>query len=236
MSFDLHNQLQQHYADEPANCEVTIGNARVDVLAHGVIYEIQTHGLYQIRRKVSRLLDEWPVIIVHPVPRKTVFVYCEGDPPVETRRRTGPRTGSVLDAFAETVSVAKLLAHPNFSLELAIVDVEDIRRRYTDAEKAQIRKRRKRRRFSIPDWTTFNRRLTKLHEIIHLDTPADGVKLLPETLPDEFTSKMLGEEVGITAWRARQVTYTLRHMESIEQTRRTKEGIWYRRRPNSPTE
>ena len=229
MAFDLHHQLQEIYADDSGECEVTVGASRVDVLRDGVVYEIQTNGLYQIRRKIACLLDDWPVVIVHPVARKTVFVYCEGDPPTEARRRTGPRTGSVLDAFAETVSVAKLLAHPNLSLELPLIDVEDIRRRTTDEEKERIRKRRKRRRNSLPDWTTINRRLITVHEVIRLDIPADGVQLLPNELPDEFTSRILGDAIRLSAWRARQVSYTLRHMGSIEQVRRTKDGIWYRR-------
>jgi hypothetical protein len=229
MPFDLHLQMQEYYAGDSGACEVQIDSFRADVLRDGVIFEIQTGNLRGIRPKIARLLDDWPVVVVHPVALRTTIVYCDGDPPIEARRRKSPKRGNALDAFAEAVSVVGLLQHINFTLEVPLVEVEDMRRKHTEDEKERIRRRRKRRRNSIPEWTTINRRMTNLDSVVRLDSPDDGLQFIPESLPDEFTSAMFGEATGMSPYRARQVTYTLRHMGTLDVVGRTKRGYGYTR-------
>lgn len=229
MPFDLHLQMQERYAGDTGQCEAQIGTFRADVLRDGVIYEIQTRNLRSIRGKICGLLDDWPVVIVFPVAVSTVFVYCDGDPLEEVRRRTSPKRGTPLDAFEEMVSLASVLAHCNLSVEIPLVTVEEMRRRRTEQEIARMRKRRKRRRNSVPEWETVNRRITGFEDVLRLDIPSDGLRFIPEDVPERFTSKMLGEAVGLVAWKARRITYTLRHLGTIVQHERTKDGYWYTR-------
>ncbi len=228
MPFDLHLQMQEHFAGENGECEVQIGSFRADVLRDGVIYEIQTQKLRGIRGKIAGLLDDWPVVVVYPVATVTTIVYCEGDPPTEIRRRRSPRHGTAYDAFVEAVSLAKMLPHPNLELAVPLVAVEDYRRRRTDAEKEAMLRRRKRHR-KVGDWETINRRVVDLSDVVRLDCADDGLRFIPDTLPERFTSRMFGESCGLAVWRARQVLYTLRHMGTIEVTGRTKEGYGYER-------
>lgn len=221
------------YAGDDGACEVEIdGGFVADVLRHGVIYEIQTRALRRIRTKIAALLDTWPVVVVFPIARNTLIIRCDGNPPVERSRRLSPKHGCPLNAFAEAVSLARLLAHGNLSIEIALVDVEEVRVKRTEAEQERLRARRRRwRNRRGLEWATVDRRLVVLHETIRLDTPADGLRLLPESLPNPFTTKMLGERAGLSRWRAAQVAYTLRHLGALAVTKRTKEGLWY-----APTE
>lgn len=230
MSFDLHRQLQMRYAGDRGACEVEIeGGFVADVLRDGVIHEVQTRAIGRIRGKIRSILDAWPVVVVLPVARNTVIVYCAGEPPVEYARRVSPKHGKPLDGFVEAVSLAKLLAHPNLSLEIVLADVNEYRVRRSEAELALMQRRRKRRRMRPPHWATINRRLAAVVETIRLDTPADGLRLLPKSLPFPFTTKMLADAAGLSRWHAAQAAYTLRHMQAIVPVRRTREGVWYTR-------
>ena len=46
--------------------------------------------------------------------------------------------------------------------------------------------------------------------------PADFRKLLPDALPEEFTTRELAEALGLRAGIAQKMTYCLRHMDVIE--------------------
>ena len=229
MPFELHTQLQNLYAGQNGKCEVRLdldGTPFVaDVVRDGVIYEVQTHKIRSIRHKILAFLNDWPVVVVYPVARNTLIIYHEGDPPLEDRRRMSPRHATALDAFVEASALAKLLPHPNMSLEIPLVSVEEVRVRSREDDASRRRRRRWRKR----EWTTIDRRMVELHDTVRLDTQSDGLELLPESLPDSFTSMMLSEAAGLPVRRARAVTYTLHGAGSLIRTHRTKEGYWYSR-------
>jgi hypothetical protein len=239
MRFELHTQLQSLYAGQNGECEVRVeldGKPFVvDVLRDGVVYEVQTHKIRSIRPKLLAFLDDWPVVVVYPVARNTLIIYHEGDPPVEDRRRMSPKHSTALDAFVEATALAKLLQHPNLSLEIPLVSVEEMRVRTPDDAESERRRRLRRRRWRRREWTTVGRRMVELHETVRLDTESDGLELLPESLPESFTSRMLSEAAKLPVHRAQAVAYTLHGAGSLVRTHRTKEGYWYSRHVVSAT-
>jgi len=227
MPFALHRQLQEHYAGPTGVCEARVAGFVVDALRDGVVYEIQTQRLRSIRAKVAALIDEWPVVVVHPVAETTTFVYREGDPPTEVKRRTYSGRGTPLDIFVEAVSLAKLLAHPNLSIEIPILSVEELRARRSELPERPRRRRKWHRKLST--WVTVDRRIVAISRVIRLDTPADGIALLPERLANPFTTTMLAAAMGAPLRQAQAAAYTLAHAGALVKTRRTKEGFWYAR-------
>ena len=229
----LHIQLQSLYAGHNGECEVRINSDSrsfvVDVVRDGVVYEVQTRNIRSIRNKILALIDDWPIVVICPVARNTMIVYAEGDPPTECRRRMSPKHGTALDAFVEATALAKLLSHTNLSLEIPLVSIEEVRVRVS--QEAMRRKRRRRR--TPREWVAIDRSIVELHETVRLDTQADGLNLLPESLPDPFTTRMLSDETHIPRHRAQAVAYTLHGAGSLTRTHRTKEGYWYTRNTDS---
>ncbi len=224
MPFDLHRQLQELYAGEDGQREVRINGSFVaDVVRHGVIYEIQTRRLSNIKSKIASLLETTPIVIVYPVSVHTTIIHCDAADLHECSRRPSPKQGDVLDAFNETVYLAHLLAHPNMALEIVLVDTEDIR--IKGDPHATTRRRRRRRRHS--EWTTVNRRLTAIHKQIRLDTPADGLQLLPSIVEFPFCTRDLADATATSLARAQQILYTLFHMGALRRVRRTRSGWKY---------
>ena len=224
MPFDLHRQLQELYAGEDGQREVRINGSFVaDVVRHGVIYEIQTRKLSNIKSKIASLLETIPIVVVYPVSVHTTIIHCDGADLHECNRRPSPKQGHALDAFSETVYLAHLLAHPNMALEIVLVDTEDIR--IKGDPHATTRRRRRRRRHS--EWTTVNRRLTAIHKQIRLDTPADGLQLLPSIVEFPFCTRDLADAAATSLARAQQILYTLFHMGALRRVRRTRSGWKY---------
>jgi hypothetical protein len=115
----------------------------------------------------------------------------------------------------ELVSFPSLLSHPNFTLEIALVEEEEIRR--PDAKKGW-----RRGGFVIEE-----RRLVAVLETVEVGSPDDLLDLLPEGLPDPFTTADLAARLGRSRHLAQEVAYCLRVSGAVATAGRDKRGILY---------
>ena len=72
----LHRALKERYAVAGSDTERAIDGFVADVVTGGRIVEIQTGGFGPLKGKLSRLLESYPVTLVHPIGPGPV--YCEG--------------------------------------------------------------------------------------------------------------------------------------------------------------
>src|SRR2546423_14453196 len=152
----LHAALKRLYAEpgdevEAARCGCVVDIAR----AWGEVVEIQTRGFGRLRPKLERLLDEHPVLVVHPVAaeRRVVRVDARGE--VVSARRSPKRDGP-LALFDELVFMPSALEHPNLAVEVALTR-EDLVHGPPDG-------RRRRRRPAGPRPPLAGVRPRRLHE------------------------------------------------------------------------
>jgi len=132
-------------------------------------------------------------------------------------RRKSPKRGSLELVFEELVSLPRLLAHPNFSLEVLLIQEEEIRR-YAGA-------RHWRRR----GWVTHERRLLQVVDRRQFETPADMRALIPAALAEPFTTTELAEAIRQPLWLAQKMCYCLREMKAITAVGKRGRGILYMR-------
>ena len=65
----LHAVLKRYYQPAEAYREIRVGRYVADVVTQdGCILEIQTRSLSAIKKKLSVFLEQYEVILVHPVP------------------------------------------------------------------------------------------------------------------------------------------------------------------------
>ena len=103
-------------------------------------------------------------------------------------------------------------------LELQLVlTIEDEYRKH-DPTKAWRRK----------GWVVQERRLVEVMGVVDIETPADLVALLPDVLPDSFTTADIASAAGCPRRVAQQVAYCLRHMGAIEIAGKAGNAIEYR--------
>jgi hypothetical protein len=210
----LHAALKEWYRQEGDLVEEPLEGFVVDLVRDGLLIEIQTRGFSAMRSKFDRLLDSYSMRLVHPIAARKWIVKLDEDG-AEASRRRSPRRGIAADVCQELVSFPSLLSHPNFTLELALVEEEEIRR--PDAKKGW-----RRGGFVIEE-----RRLIDVLETVELGSSPELLRLLPEGLPDPFTTADLAGCLGRSRHFAQEVGYCLRVSGAIETAGRGKQGILY---------
>lgn len=209
----LHAALKEWYREDGDLVEAGVEEFVIDLVRDRTLIEIQTRGFSSMRRKFDRLLDSHPMHLVHPIPAEKWIrkIDAEG---TEISRRRSPKRGAFADVCAELVSFPSLLSHPNFTLEVLLVEEEEVRQR----DPAKWRRR---------GWATVERRLVGILDRAQFSSPDDLLSLLPPGLPDPFTTADIAAGLTRTRHLAREVAYCLREAGVLSVSGRTRRGIQY---------
>ncbi len=199
----LHAELKSWYALPRDRVEVPMDGYVIDLVRPpGTLIEIQTRGFAKLKRKLTSLVDGNRVRLVFPIAQRKWIVTTDERGRV-LRRRLSPKRGAYRDLFAELIRIPHLMGDPNFTLEVLLVDVEEVR---CDDGRGSWR----RRGISVLD--------TRLLEVCgrrRFRTPADLARLLPARLQEPFTNRSLADAAGISPAAAGEMTYALRHMGAL---------------------
>ena len=200
----LHAALKAWYARPGDRLEVPVDGFVIDVVQGDLLVEIQTGNFSAIKSKLRQLTETHPLRLVYPVAREK-WLLKRKDGSQRMTRRKSPQRGRVTDVFWELVSFPRLLLHPNFSLEVVLIQEEEVRR-YTG-----------RRRWRRGGWVTEERRLIKVVERHPFESAADVGALLPGDLAAPFTTADLAKRMEIRLKLAQKMAYCLRRMGAIRQ-------------------
>jgi hypothetical protein len=213
----LHAALKVWYARPGDRFEVPIDGFIVDVARGDLLIEIQTGNFAAIKRKLATLTAEYPVRLVHPIAREKWIIRLAEDGHSRFSRRKSPKRGGVEHVFEELVHIPKLLSSPNFSLDVLLIQEEEVRR--YDGRRAWRRR----------GWVTHERRLLEVVYQRLFETVADVALLVPTTLPDPFTTADLAAAVGRRRRLARKMAYCLREMGALAPVGKQGNAILYTR-------
>ncbi len=208
METSLHKQLKDAYCDGSAEIEVPLGDYRIDVVQPGLLVEIQHGSLAAIRDKIQKLCKNHKVLVVKPILIEKRLIKLDKRDGKVVDRRKSPKTGSLLDVFDELIYFTRAFPHPNLTLEVPLVDVEEIR--YPGHG------RRRRRRAS--DFQVQDRVLTGIRETHRFSTAQDLARMVPSGLPRPFHTGDLAQILGVQRWLAQRIAYCYRHMGTVRQT------------------
>jgi hypothetical protein len=200
----LHASLKEWYAQPGDRLEVTVDGFVIDMVRDDLLLEIQTSNVASIKSKLINLVRAHRVRLIYPIAQEKWIVKLAKDNGGRETRRKSPKRGRVEDLFWEMVSLPQLLAHPHFSLEVLLIQEEEVRR-YEG-------KRKWRRR----GWVIEERRLLGVVNQRLFEEPADWRALLPESLGESFTTRDLAQAMGISRPLAQKMAYCLRKVRVIE--------------------
>ncbi len=199
----LHAALKRWYARPGDRREVAINGFTVDIVRGNQLVEIRTTNFAAVKRKLTTLVETHPVRLVYPIAQEKWILKLAEDGEDVLGHRKSPRRGCPEDVFHELVSIPALLAHPNFSIELLLVWVEELHR--LDGKIGRHGERRVIR----------ERRLVDVVERLPLETPADIASLVPSAVPEPFTTADLADASGRPRGLAQKMAYCLRAMGRI---------------------
>jgi len=213
----LHAALKAWYAQPHDQFEVSIDGFVIDIVRGTQLIEIQTRSFASIKRKLAQLTRHHPVHLVYPVAQEKWIIKLDKVDQSEASRRKSPKRGSVEHLFDELVSFPNLLKNRNFSLEVLLIQEEEVRRQ--EAGRAWRRR----------GWVTQERRLLGVVDQVRFDTLADLGQLIPETLPDPFTTADLARVTGEPRRLVQRMAYCLREIGIIKPVGKQGRAILYTR-------
>ena len=218
----LHLALKEWCAGADAEFEVPLEGYIIDAIVDGVLIEVQTRNFTQMRSKLKKLVESHPVRLVHPVSFEKWIVRLdpEGE---QLSRRKSPKKGRMEDVFSELVTFPKLMAERNFSLEVVLIEEEEIR--VVDG---------KRRRWGR-DFKREERRLLKVLDSKLFTQPRDMAALIPDSVGEPFTTNDIAKACKLPRILAQKMAYCLREMGAIVPLERKKKGILYTRSAENAT-
>jgi hypothetical protein len=193
----LHASLKELYARPGDELEAVRSGYVVDLVRHDELVEFQTGNFGSMRAKLGALLVEHRVRVVHPVAVETRILRIDADGVVRSRRRS-PVRGCHLSLFEELVSLPVLATHPSLTFEVVLVRVEEHR-----VDAPRTRRRRK-------PWRVVDRVLVEVLERRTFGGAAGLGRVLPDDLPDAFTTLELSLALGVPRDLAQRIAYTLR--------------------------
>ena len=213
----LHAALKAWYVRPGDQVEVAVDSYIIDIMRGDLLIEIQTRSFSALKRKVTELVKQHPVRLAYPIAMEKWIVRMPEKGDRILGRRRSPRRGIPADVFEEMVSFPELISNSNFSIELLLIQEEEVRR--------QDRRRGWRRK----GWTIDERRLLKVLDRLVLETPADVAALIPEDLVTPFTTSDLALAVGRPRRLAQRMAYCLRAMGCITPAGKQGNAILYTR-------
>ena len=211
----LHAALKAWYARPGDGIEVNVDGFIIDIVREGLLIEIQTASLASLKRKLPALVDDHRVRLVYPISQVKWIVKLAEDGHGAPSRRKSPKRGKIEDLFGELVSFPNLLAHPSFSLDVLLIQEEEVRR--FDSTRAWRRR----------GWVTEERRLLQVVAQRRFSTPADLSELLPPELEEPFTTSDLATAIARPRRLAQRMAYCLREMGEIEAVGKQGNAILY---------
>ena len=137
----LHEAVKKWYAGPDDETEVAVDGYVIDLVrADGELVEVQTANFGQMRAKLDALLAGHRLRLVHPVAQAKWIVKVSEDGEILSRRKS-PKAGRVETVFGELVSIPHLLAHPNFRLDVLLIQTEEVWRAHDKGGKRGWRRR-----------------------------------------------------------------------------------------------
>ena len=211
----LHAKLKEWYSRPGDRFGEAIDGFHIDIVRDKLLIEIQTQQFSSIKRKLEALVKKHTVRLVFPIARGKWILRFAKDGTTLLGRRKSPKKGKIFHLFEELVSIPSLIKHRNFSIEVLFTLEEEIRR---DDGLGSWR----RKGFSIAD-----HRLLEVTDSHLFEKTSDFVALLPESLPDPFSTKDLAEGTSTPRWLAQKMAYCLRKMGVIHAVGKSGNSVLY---------
>jgi hypothetical protein len=207
MELSLHRQLKALYENDSSETEAWVGEYRIDVIDHTAkrLVEIQSADLAALRSKTRRLLHVGHhVWIVKPLAARKFLVTRDKNGTAVISQRWSPTRETFYHVFLELVHFMTVFPHPRLTVEILL----------TIQEEQRIS--RPPRRWKGKNYRVADRLLMSVEERHELRTIHDLRRLLPEQLPQSFTTEDLAKNAGIPRWLAQKVAYCLRKSEAVQ--------------------
>jgi hypothetical protein len=198
----LHASLKAWLAQPEDKFEQKIGRYHIDIVRGPQLIEIQTKNFLKIRKKLTNLLENHSVLLVHPIP-KTKWIIKKSKRGKLLSKRKSSKRGDLAHLFDELLYISDLVGHPNFRLQVLLTEQEEV---WRDDGKGSWRRKH---------WSIADSKLLNVVESVTFNKPADFMGLMPASLQKPFTHKEMSKAMKVPIWVSTRMSYCLRKMGTL---------------------
>jgi hypothetical protein len=196
----VHAVLKEYYGGGEENKEIPLGGFVADVVSEDGVIEIQTRALYRLERKLETLLPLCRVTVVYPIEARKYLLDIDPESGELVSKRLSPKRLKIWHGIAELYGIRKFLGDENLTVRFPVLTVEETRIR------AAGKKRRADKIDKLP---------AEMTDEVVIRRNEDILPLIPEGLPEEFTSAEFAKLCRINADTAGKCIRVLAVMEVI---------------------
>lgn len=208
----LHAAVKQWYSSPGDELEKRVAGYVVDIVRNDesvdcdrpLLIEIQTRNFTPLKRKLDKLTEEYAVRLVHPIAKEKWIVRVAADGETQIGRRKSPKRGTVAHLFDQLVSIPELVNRDLFSVEVLLIQEEEVR--CHDGKGS----------WRHPEWTRSDRRLLKVVERQLFKGSSDFLQFVPPDIVRPFTNKQLARVGKYSVALATKITYCLKKMGVLD--------------------
>lgn len=189
---DLHRTIKKIYSlESDSRTEVECNGYIYDIIKQdGSIIEIQTKNLSNLLKKITETLKNGKKIkIVHPVAIIKTIQLIDGNGEKISKRKSSKKE-SIYSMFNELTKIYPILLNKNFSLDILLTNITEIRKKTL----LPVQSKNKRRRF-CKNWIKTNKKLDEIIESKTFNSANDYISLIPNDILPNFTTKTLAESL-----------------------------------------
>jgi hypothetical protein len=199
----LHAKIKEFYNTPGSEIEVKVDGFVIDVVKGELLIEIQTKKFSAIKDKLFKLMKNHPIRLVYPIASEKWVVRQSMNGEVVGRRKS-PKKMGFYHIFEELVSIPTFIKHSNFELEVLLIREEEVR--VNDGKGSWRRK----------GWSSLDRRLVDIVDRKLYSEPEDFLRMIPNSIEEPFTTKILAETLKIPRRLVQKMTYCMRKMEILK--------------------
>ena len=173
------------------------GGFIADIFKDGEIIEIQTGGFYPLKQKLEFYLNntEYNVTVVHPIAAKKWVTWINTEDGSLGKRSRSPKKGVASDVFPEIFWLSHLMKNDRLHFKIMLLEIDEYR--LLDGW-GNGGKRGSNRYDRVP---------SELMDIVDFDACDYAKILVPQELPEEFTS---GDFSKLAKLKGRKLAYALK--------------------------
>jgi hypothetical protein len=122
----MHAVLKDFIEPDPSFHEQKVEGYVADIVREGEIYEIQTRSLDKLSHKLAAFLPSYRVTVIHPIPAAKYIAWIDENGSISPLRCVR-KNGRFFESGRELERILPFLSHPNLSVRLLLIDMEEYR-------------------------------------------------------------------------------------------------------------
>jgi hypothetical protein len=213
----VHAVLKNYLVPDISCHEIKIKNFYADILCDDGIIEIQTRSFDKLRRKLETFLEIKPVTIVYPIPYQKYLRWVNESTGEISAPRKSPKCGTPYIIFPELYKIKNFLLNPNLRLHIILMDLEEYR--FLNGWSKDKKK----------GSTRCDRIPTALVDEVFIHNLSDYSKLIPQDVPEEFTTKDFKKATKLSLRDATTALNILFHVGAVKRIGKKSNAYLYSR-------